>query len=277
LILELVAALGLAQAADAGVPAQTDAGAPERPIAMPAVPPEKDETIERYRTPLDVLSDKMIGAASRAVRYDWRNQTISFGATGGELLELNNFQSERVGGFVRTSVAQALMLELMVTGVLTQGTDSTYALSLTPYRQYARPEHVEVDINLGLPLLEAVTTPRWGWLPTMELVVFLEVDLRYRIFPGGYGGMNAGDTLLALFAPKMSQREIDNLEPRRLPGMAVDTGVYDVLAGLVFEAQLQSGFIIAPRVMLCPPLMNGFTGSHISWWWDISLALGWGF
>jgi hypothetical protein len=283
LILELLAIVALLAAPDAA-PAGAKAAAAEadtkppdtKPEAVGVPSPEKDESIERYRTPLDALTERMIGAASRAARYDWRNQTFSFGVTGGTLLELNNFQSDRIGGFVRTAIS-SLMVELMVTGALTQGTGSTYLLSLTPYRQAARPDHVEVDLNLGLPLLEGVTTPRWGWVPVMELVVFLELDLRYRYFPGAIANMSTGDSFKAVFWPQMSDTELNNLEPRRLPGMRIDRAKYDALAGLVFEAQFQNGIFFAPRVMICPPVMNGFTGSSLAWWWDISASLGWGF
>jgi hypothetical protein len=237
---------------------------------------EPDTSIERYRTPFETLNERAVGSASRAVRYNWRNQTLSFGAFGGGLAELNNFQSERVGGFIRTSTA-GLMLELAASAALTQGTDSTYALSLTPYRQSGRPSRIEIDLNLGLPLFEGVATPHWSWMPTVELVLFFELDLRYRAYVGGVAHLGAGDALLALFAPRMGDPEVVNLEGQRLPGMRIDRGKYDLLAGLVFELQLQSGFFIAPRIMLCPGLLNPVTGSNLQWWWDFSAAVGWGF
>jgi hypothetical protein len=279
LILELIAAVALA-AGDpaAGKPAAGDPEPPKPPPeAAPSKPePEKDETIERYRTPFDALNERMIGQASRAVRYDWRNQTVSFGVTGGGLAELNNFQSERIGGFVRTAVS-SFMLELAVTAALTQPTESSALLSLTPYRQSGRPSRIEIDLNLGIPLIEGVSTPRWGWLPTVEMVVFLQIDLRYRIYPGGVANLSAGDTVLALFSPKMWDQETFNLEPQRLPGMRIDRGKYDLLAGLTFEFQLQNGIFLAPRIMLCPPILAGFSGSNMQWWWDFGASLGWGF
>jgi hypothetical protein len=288
LILELIAAAALAtsdapakdapapDAAPKEAPAQVEPPKPPPEAATSKPEPEKDETIERYRTPFEALNERMIGQASRAVRYDWRNQTMSFGVIGGGLAELNNFQSERIGGFVRTSVS-GFLLELAVTGALTQPTDSSALLSLTPYRQAGRPNRVEIDLNLGLPLIEGVSTPRWGWLPTFEMVVFFQVDLRYRIYPGGVDHMSAGDAVLALFSPKMWDQETFNLEPSRLPGMRIDRGKYDLLAGLTFEFQMQNGIFIAPRIMLCPPILSGFTGSNMQWWWDFGASLGWGF
>jgi hypothetical protein len=107
----------------------------------------------------------MIGTASRAVRFDWRNKTFGIGLLASQILELNNFNSTQVGLFARTPLVGSLMADLALTYVHTWGSAATGQLALTPYRQAARPSRMELDINLGFPLAEAVATARPGFFP----------------------------------------------------------------------------------------------------------------
>ena len=63
--------------------------------------PPADATLDRYRTPIEVLNERMIGTASKSVRFDWRKSAIGFGLIGSELLERNNFGSTRLGVLAR--------------------------------------------------------------------------------------------------------------------------------------------------------------------------------
>ena len=235
--------------------------------------PVSDETaLEPFRAPLEVLTERALGEASRAVRYDWRKSTVGFGVVGSQLLELNNFASARVGGFVRTPLG-GFMGELAVTRVFTWGSTSTDELALTPYRQSARPSRVELDLNLGYPLAEGVVTPRFSFIPPMEMVFSIDAGVRYLYYPGSFSNMSAGDVFKGLFAPQLSQKEIDNLELHRLPGMQIDPARYSLLLGFSLDVYFQNGVFFSPRVMLALPVFGGNLGV----WWELSLRLGWSF
>ncbi len=233
----------------------------------PAEPP----ALERYRTPFEVLTERMVGTASRAVRFDWRRKTVGVAVIGSQLLELNNFASARVGGSVRTPVLGGFMGELAITRVVTWGSASTQMLP--PYTQVARPSRMELDLNLGWPLFEGVSTPRWSFLPPVELVLSLEGGLRYSYYPGALAGANFGEAFTNLFAVQLSERERGNLAPDRLNGMELDGARYNLLVGLNLDLYFQSGLFFTPRVMVALPV----TGSRLGWWWELSGSAGWMF
>ena len=260
------------------VPEQAPAPAPEvapAPVTpKPPPPKEEDTTIDRYRTPFEVLAESTIGVASRSVLFDWRKATVGFGVVTSALLELNNFYSMRVGGFVRIPTGN-LTAELAVTRVITWGSDSSEKLSLTPYRQSGRPSRIEFDINLAYALLEGVGTPRLGLIPTAELVFSVNVGFRYLYYPGALGTANAGQVLEAIFAPKLQEREIVYLERERLPGMQIDRGRYGLMAGFSLDLYFRTGIFLEPKVMLGLPVLSGMTNSSLGWWWELSMSLGW--
>ena len=235
-----------------------------------------DATLERYRTPFDTLTERTIGSASRAVRYDWRKSKVAVGIEGSNLLEFNNFTSGRFGAFVRTPLG-GLMGEVGAYFVDTEGTASTRKLSLTPYRQTGRPSRLEVDINLGYPLAEGVVTPRPQFIPAAELVLSVMAGMRYRYYPGELAGSSFGDVVKSVIAPSLSKKELANLEAHRLPGMQIDEGRYDLLAGMTLDVYFQSGFFFTPRVMLGLPLFSGFGTARIGVYWELSLGVGWSF
>jgi hypothetical protein len=229
-----------------------------------------DTTLERYRTPLDAMMERMIGIASRAVRVDWRRKNLGFGLLGGRPLELNNFGSARLGGFVRKPLGN-VMGEIAVNRVFTWGSESTKKLALTPYRQVGRPSRFELDLNVAYPLAEGVATARAGFFPATELVFSANAGLRYLYYHGALSGVGFRRTVTGLAAPRLSSRELDKLEDRRLPGMQVDGARYNLLAGFSLDVYFRGGGFLAPRVMATLPI----TGSDLDWWWDVSLALGW--
>ncbi len=253
----------------------TDA-APDTPIEEPKVeePKEIDESIAKWRTPLDALAESTIGTASRAVLYDWRRSTFGFGVTGGALLELNNFSSWRAGGFVRIPVGN-LQVEFAVNRAVTSGSVSTDLLALTPYRQSARPTRMEFDLNASYALLEGVGTPRLALIPPVELVFSLTLGFRYLYYYNALGTANFGQVFEAIFAPRLTQREIDYLEKERLPGMQVDPGRYNLLVGFQLDLFFRTGIFLTPRVMVALPLLSGATGSSLGWWWELSMMGGW--
>jgi hypothetical protein len=233
-----------------------------------------DTTLDGFRTPIDALNERMIGAASKSVRFDWRKSTVGFGLIGSELLERNNFGSTRLGLMARTPFS-GLMAEVAITRAFTWGTDSTDKLALTPYRQHGRPSRFELDINIGYPIAEGVVTAFPSWFPATELVLSANAGFRYLFYPGAMGGMNFQDTALAVLAPRLTEHELGKLESARPGGMQIDSARYGLLAGLTIDLYFGSGGFISPRAMMALPLLNGATGTGLGWWWELSLGLGW--
>jgi hypothetical protein len=270
----LIAVLGLPPAtlaAEEPPQASTEAARGEEGEPPPEEPQE-DQTIERHRTPFEVLNERMLGVASRAVRFDWRKKRLGIGLIGSQLLELNNFSSARFGGFVRRPLG-GFMGELAITRVLTWGSASTDKLALTPYRQAGRPSRVELDINLGYPLAEGVATARPGFFPATELVFSANAGLRYAYYPGALSGATFGEVARALVAPRLLEKERENLQSKLPPGMQIDEGRYNLLAGLGLDVYFQTGGFLSPRVMFALPI----TGTDLGLWWELTFSAGWMF
>lgn len=260
MILEAVlSTLVSAAAADGGVIAPTD--------------PIVDTSIERYRTPLEALTEHPVGEASRAVRFDWRHSRVGFGLTTASLLELNNYSSFRLGGYVRKAFGN-VTLEAAATYVFVFGSEASERLSLTPYRQFGRPHRVEVDVNVGYALAEGVVTPRVGMIPAAQLVFSANAGLRYLFYPGAFTKIPALDAFGAFFAPRITDAEIANLEYRRLPAMQIDRARYALLAGFSLDLYFRPGVSVTPRVMMALPVFSGLPGAGLGWWWELSLAVG---
>lgn len=231
-------------------------------------------TVERQRTVFEALSERMIGSASRAVRFDWRQKTVGLGVVTSGLVELNNFGSMRVGAFARIPVGD-LLVEFAFSRAMSWGSDSTAKLAQTPYRQYGRPGRFELDVNVELPLAEGVVTPRLGIIPAAELVFSATVGFRYQLYTEIWKDLTAGEVALAIFSPVMSEKEVTNLEVARLPAMQIDRGRYNLLAGFSLDIYFQPGFFISPRVMLALPVFSAATGSGLGAWWELTARIGW--
>lgn len=263
-------------------PASEASAAPEvgttsdAPVGRTADPAqvEDDASVDRYRTPVEVLTERMIGTASRAVRYDWRKSSVGFGLLGSELLERNNFGSTRVGAMVRRPFGD-FMGEIAITRAFTWGTDSTRKLALTPYRQHGRPSRFELDVNVGYPIAEGVATAWPGFFPPTELVFSANAGLRYLFYPGALGGAPFKDVLTSLIAPKLTEYELQKMEADRPGGMQIDSARYSVLTGLQLDVYFQTGGFLSPRVMVAVPLLTPVNGTALGWWWELSLGLGW--
>jgi hypothetical protein len=160
--------------------------------------------------------------------------------------------------------------------VFAWGSDSSEKLALTPYRQAGRPARIEADLMLGYPLIEGVSTPRFSFIPALEMVFFVNLGLRYRYYPHELDKMATGTAVTAFFAPQLSDTEVNNLEYERLPGMAIDRTRYDLLGGLSLCIYFQNGFFFMTRY-LASVSFGGVTGPGISIWWDLSESVGWSF
>jgi hypothetical protein len=248
--------------------------AASQPAASDEQPPD-DTSLDRYRTPFEVLTERTIGAASRAVRFDWRRSNVQIALMGSQLLELNNFSSGRLGLLLRKPFGD-LMAELGVAWVFTGGSPSTDTLALTPYRQVGRPSRLEIDLNAAYPLAEGVATARAGFFPATELVFSINAGLRYRYFPGELSGQGFGDVAKAVLSPRLSSQELENLEGSRLPGMRIDPSRYDLLLGFSLDLYFGSGGFLTPRVMVAPSF-TGASETKLGWWWELTLGAGWAF
>lgn len=260
------------------------APAPEAsPVASPTPVPapvaeQANDSIESHKAPVDVLTERMIGVASRAVRFDWRRKSYGVGATGGELLEMNNFRSRRIGVSARRPFG-SLMGDAALSWVETQGSPSSRKLALTPYRQIGRPSRFELDANVGYPLAEGVATSRPGSIPATELVFSAQGGLRYLYYPGAIHGADVrevgemqelGRTIVA---PILTSKERRYLEDKRPGGMEVDRARYNLLGGIGADVYFHSGGYVTPRAMIALPV----TGTGLGWWWELTLDAGWMF
>lgn len=246
----------------------------QTPEPSPADPEKADDTLEGFRTPIDALNERMIGAASKSVRFDWRKSTLGLGLIGSELLERNNFGSNRFGIMARKPFG-SFVGEAAITRAFTWGTDSTEKLALTPYRQHGRPSRFELDINVGYPLAEGVVTTLPSFFPATELVFSANAGFRYLFYPGSMGGMTFQKVATSLLAPRLTDHELEQLESSRPGGMQIDPARYGLLAGLSVDVYFGSGGFLSPRAMVAVPLLGGVTGTGLGFWWELSLALGW--
>ena len=234
--------------------------------------------IESFRAPVDVLTERMIGVASRAVRFDWRRKSYGIGATGGTLLEMNNFRSRRIGASARRPYGN-MMGELALSWVETVSSPSSRKLALTPYRQIGRPSRLELDVNLGYPIAEGVATSRPGLFPATEIVFSAQGGLRYLHYPGAIKGADIREIgemqemARTIFAPLLTGKELRYLEEKRPGGMEVDRARYNLMSGVGADLYFHSGGYVAPRAMIALP----GTGSGLGWWWELTLDAGWMF
>jgi hypothetical protein len=236
-----------------------------------------DTSIEKHRAPFDALSERLlsersIGVASRAVRFDWRQRSAAVGLMGSQLFELNNFKSARYGVFARMPLS-GWMGELSLTRVQSWGSPSSEKLALTPYRQLGRPSRFELDANLAIPLVEGVGTARPGFMPSTQFVLSAVGSLRYLFYPEVLDGASFTQVARSFIAPRLSGRELRKLEGARLDGMQIDRARFNALAGLNLDVYFGSGAFVTWRSLVALPI----TGSEIYWWWEATLGAGWMF
>lgn len=243
-------------------------------LAAPARAEEGEEDpLSPYRTPFGVLVERSIGSTSKSVEYDWRRSRAQLAASGDHLFELNNFNSLRAGAMVRLP-AGGLLYELGLHHVWVWDTPSSALLALTPYRQPGRPERLELDFNLGVPLAEGVVTTRVRFFPSVQMVFMAYAGLRYALYPQGFAHLKVGEVASALVSPTLLQEEIDNLEELRLDAMQVDPGRYGVLIGVGDDLYFKQGIFVSPRAMFGLPILAPVSQTELLFWADLSLMVG---
>ena len=263
------ALLALAVTLSCGVAVAADP--PEPADAPPAEAPA--DALAPYRVRFDLLTDRTIGTASRPVIYNWRKSTIHLAATGSFLMELNNFNSGRMGASVRLP-SRSVLFEIGAAWVWVGDTPSSRLLALTPYRQPGRPERVEIEGFLTVPLAEGIVTSRPRWFPAAQLVFNAHIGLRYSLYPTGWGGLNPRQVLGAIIDPGLTDAEIENLDGVRRAAMTVDPQRYGPMIGIGNDLYFKQGVFVSPRLLFHVPLLAPATGTQLFFWADLGLSIG---
>lgn len=278
-------ALGLAAMAMPALAQDTPAETPptegespdaqETPESTPLPPTDPEASpLEPHRTAFDVLAERTIGSASKPVEFNWRQSKFMLAGTGSFLFELNNFNSVR-GGLMVRGPASGLIIESAVTYVGVWDTPASRQLALTPYRQPGRPNRLELDLTVGLPLAEGVVTTAPRFFPAVQLVFNAYATFRYSVYPTGWGGMRPGQVGAAIFSPILTEIEIANLDDEeRRAAMQTDLGRYGLMVGFGNDVYFKQGFFISPRIMLAVPLLAPATQTDLDFWADFTLAVG---
>ncbi|MCP4809137.1 MAG: hypothetical protein GY913_13020 [Proteobacteria bacterium] len=235
--------------------------------------PPVDDRISEHRLPFSVLVERTIGSTSKPVEYNWRDGQFQLAVTGGHLYELNNFNSMRLGGMLRVP-SERLIYEVGVSYVWVWDTPSSELLAFTPYRQPGRPSRIDFDIAAVIPVAEGVITTMPRRLPALELVFNAYVGVRYGFYPFSTDGMRRREIASGLASPALTDKEIENLDDRRLDAMQVDPGRYNVMAGIGNDIYFSQGFFLSPRVMFAVPIFAPASGTELYVWADLSLDFG---
>jgi hypothetical protein len=271
LLLQLLSSSLLAQDAPAVVAPVVEAGAGE----APAVDATDDATdvVTASRTPIQALNEHFLGSASRAVRFDWRRSPVTLGLGVSELVEKNTFGQWRAGVFGRKAFDDVIV-EVGVHLYQTYDTLSSQTLALTPFRQAGRPNHLEIDANIGYAVAEGVVTPLTSFIPPAELALVALGGVRYLGYQQTFVDRTPQDIGLALVSPQLSESERDQLDVDALGAMLVDPARLHTMAGLSLDVYFQPGFYVAPRAMVAIPVLVPITASQLGFFWELSLVVG---
>jgi len=237
---------------------------------------ENIPSIKAFRIPFRELMERSIGSTAKPVRFDWRNTQLHVMATGSRPAELNNFETLRTLIGVRFPIDN-LILEIGAGRAFVWGTPSTSRLARTPFRQPGRPARFELNFAAGYPLAEGVVTARPGFFPAVQVVLNAYAEFRYLLYPQAFRRQTLSGVGGVLFSPRLSDKEKENLEGARLPAMEIDSGRWDLLAGLGLDVYFANGFFVSPRILLAVPLLAPATRSKLLLWTDFSLNFGWAF
>ena len=260
----------------AGAPAWAQDSPPpdDAPADAPPTDPEPtDDPLSPYRTPFPVLVEQTLGTTSRPVEFSWRRSRGMVAAQVLQPVELNTFDSLRLGALGRFPAGE-LLLEAGASWVFTWDTEGSRQLALTPYRQAGRPSRLHLEVNLGLPLAEGIVTTRPRWLPALQMALMGWVGLHYHSYPGAMRGMGLGDRAAATLSPALTQPELTNLDARRLDAMRVDTGRYELRLGLSPDLYLRQGVFVSPRLTVALPLLAPASGTTLLWSGEAGVAVG---
>ncbi|MCB9746628.1 MAG: hypothetical protein H6739_15730 [Alphaproteobacteria bacterium] len=234
---------------------------------------QPEDPLSPYRLPFDVLTERAIGTSARPVEFNWRRTTVHLAGTGSHLFELNNFNSLRAGGLVRVP-SNRMLLEAGVSYVYVWDSPSSELLALTPYRQPGRPQRLEFDVGVALPVAEGVVTVWPRVFPAVELTFNLYAHLRYNFYPMTFSDMKVREIAAAVVSPTLSEDELGDLEERRLNAMQVDLARYGVMVGIGNDLYLRQGLFVSPRAMFALPILAPLTQTEMVFQADLQVVVG---
>jgi hypothetical protein len=249
-----------------GTPADTPPTAP-----APTAPPRDDAAA--LRTPIQAMNEHFLGTASRAVRFDWRRSPVTFGLDISEVVERNTFGQWRVGALGRKAFDD-LIVEVGVHLYQAYDTPSSQTLALTPFRQAGRPNHLELDVNVGYAVAEGVVTPLASFIPPAELALVAVGGVRYLGYYQTFVDRKLQDIGLALVSPQLSTSELDQIEATAPGAMLVDPARLHTVAGLALDVYFQPGFYFSPRALVTVPVLVPVTASQLGFFWELSIVAG---
>ena len=233
-----------------------------------------DSTLEDHRTALQALNEHFLGTASRPVRFDWRKANVMFVGRLTEVIERNTFGQWQVGVMARKAFGD-ILVDGGVNAFFATDTDSSRQLALTPFRQAGRPNHFQLEANVGYAVAEGVVTPVLGFLPPAELALVAWGGARYLVYPASFTGTGSfTDVAASLVSPQLSEGEIIRLENSGPAGMQIDRARVHALVGASLDVYLQPGVIIAPRAMVALPLLAPVTGTALGFFWELGISVG---
>ena len=259
--------------------APTKAPASLRPRGEPGTDIEEgsdDDVALRLRTPIQALNEHFLGSTSRAVRFDWRRSPITLAADISELIERNNFGQWRFGATGRTAFDD-IILEVGLHYYQSYATESSRTLSLTPFVQAGRPNHFELDVNVGYAVAEGVVTPLANFMPPAEMALVALGGARYLLYTQSFVDRRLQDIGLSLVSPSLSVEETDRIERDALGSMLVDLARLHAMVGLGVDVYFQPGLYFSPRAMVALPVLAPVTGSQLGFFWELSFLAGYAF
>jgi len=236
-----------------------------------------ETTLEDHRTPLQALNEHFLGSASRPVRFDWRRANVAVVVRVNDVIERNSFGQWQVGVMARKAFGD-ILLDGGLNAFFAYETPSSQQLALTPFRQAGRPDHFQLEANVGYAVAEGVVTPVLGFLPPAELVLVGWAGARYLVYVESFtGGGSFTDVAASLVSPQLSEGEIIRLENSGPSGMQIDRARLHALVGASLDIYLQPGVVVAPRAMVAVPLLSPVTGTALGFFWELGISVGYAF
>lgn len=233
-----------------------------------------DTSLETWRTPLQALNEHFLGTASRPVRFDWRRSPAMFVLRVAEVIERNSFGQWQIGVIGRKAFGD-LLIDGGINAFFAYETVSSQQLALTPFRQAGRPDHFQLEFNVGYALAEGVVTPIVSWLPPMEMALVAQAGVRYLIYTESFtGGRPFVDVARSLATPQLTVEEIERLESTGPEGMQIDPARLHALVGASLDVYVAPGVIVAPRAMVGVPLLSAVTASELGLFVELGLSIG---
>jgi hypothetical protein len=222
--------------------------------------------------PFRQLSERIVGTASKSVRFDWRKKEYGLALQAGQPVEYNNFDSVRLG----TSLffpSDLFNGRLALSKVFVVSTSSSRDLNRMPYRQLGRPSRWELEAGFFIPMAEGVVTIRPSFIPPAQMVFSLAADVRYFIYTESYRDESAGTIFKRIFKPILNDTERRKLEQTAPGSMRVDGARLATLVGGELHIYGSEGMFLSSKLMLALPLLFTEMPLHS----DFSFGVGYAF